>query len=106
MARRHVVVVVLGVAGALIAPHAVSASATVSCPFQGNTVRVVIANDKEGPRSCNATCVWAYPSGNLSVPMRGAGGAMLQIGESKTVYNANAPNKIDGLVTSDITCNR
>jgi hypothetical protein len=37
---------------------------------------------------------------------RGAGGAVLGAGESKTIYNNTAPMKIDGVAASGITCNR
>jgi hypothetical protein len=87
---------------ALLAATELQAAATVACPFQGKTVQVVIANTKDGPRSCNAVCIWSY----TNVPLRGAGGAMLETGETRTVFNNTAPFKIDGLVTSEIVCNR
>ena len=90
--------------GTLLAAGAGHAAATVSCPFQGNAARVVITNSKDGPRSCNALCVWAYA--NAQVPLRGTGGAQLETGEAKTVYNSSAPYPINGVVTSEINCNR
>ena len=77
--------------------------ATVSCPFDGKLARTVISNPKDIQRSCNATCVWAY-GGN--VPFRGAGGAILAPGETKSVWNASAPMKIDTAVASGITCDK
>lgn len=77
--------------------------ATVSCPFDGKLARTVISNPKDIQRSCNATCVWAY-GGNM--PFRGAGGAILAPGESKSVWNASAPMKIDTAVASGITCDK
>jgi hypothetical protein len=55
-------------------------------------------------RSCNATCVWFY--GGSNVPFRGAGGSVLAPGETKSVWNANAPMKIDTAVASGITCDK
>jgi hypothetical protein len=88
--------------GAMLAATELEAAATVSCDFRGKTVQVVIVNSKDSPRSCNAMCVWRY--GNVA--FRGAGGAILANGETRTVYNSSAPSAIDGVVTSDITCNR
>ena len=88
--------------GTLLAATELEAAATVSCNFRGKTVQVVIANSKDGPRSCNAVCIWSY----ANVPLRGAGGALLETGETRTVYNSTAPYNIDGVVTSDIFCNR
>ena len=78
------------------------ADATVACTFNGKAVQAIITNSKDGPRSCNATCVWSYNN----VLYRGAGGAVLGAGESKTIYNNTAPMKIDGVAASGITCNR
>jgi len=77
-------------------------AATVTCPFDGRAVRTVIANPRDKARSCNATCIWRYGQ----VLYRGAGGAMLAAGESKTVYNALAPVKIDAAVQSGISCDK
>jgi hypothetical protein len=78
------------------------ADATVACNFNGKAVQAIIVNSKDGPRSCNATCVWSY----ANMLYRGAGGAILGAGESKTIYNNVAPMKIDGVAASGITCNR
>jgi hypothetical protein len=78
------------------------AGATIVCNFKGNAVQAVIVNSRDLPRSCNATCVWYY----ANMPLRGAGGAVLAAGESKTIYNSVAPVKIDGLAASGITCNQ
>jgi hypothetical protein len=97
----------LGIASLMITAWVVAAlpaaaDATLTCDFKGRTVRAIIANSKDGPRSCNASCVWYY--GRISY--RGTGGAALDSGETKTVYNSIAPVKIDGLATSDLNCNR
>jgi hypothetical protein len=72
------------------------------CDFSGRTVKAIITNSKDGPRSCNAWCVWYYGG----VTYRGNGGAALDSGESKAVYNSIAPVKIDGLAAKDLQCNR
>jgi hypothetical protein len=77
-------------------------SATVTCPFDGRAVRTIIANPRDHARSCNATCIWRYGQ----VLFRGAGGAQLGPGDSKTVYNALAPVAIDAAVQSGITCDK
>ena len=81
---------------------AARADATVACPFNGKQVQTVVTNSKDGPRSCNAVCVWRYGD----IALRGLGGAMLQSGETKTVYHIVAPYPIDAVVGSDINCNR
>ncbi len=87
---------------ALVIATSAEAAATLTCPYQGKQVQVVITNSKDGPRSCNAVCVWSY----AKVPLRGQGGAALESGESKSVYHSTAPVNVDGLVTSDLNCNR
>jgi hypothetical protein len=85
-----------------VAANPAAAGATINCPFNGTTVAAVIVNSKDLPRSCHATCVWYY----ANMPFRGTGGAVLAIGESKTIYHATAPVKIDGVAGSGITCNQ
>ncbi len=104
MKARRIIMFWAGLSSLLLAAGASHAAATVSCPFQGKVVRVVIANSKDIPRSCNAVCVWAYA--NAQVALRGAGGAALELGESRTVYNSVAPYPVNGVVTSEINCNR
>jgi hypothetical protein len=77
-------------------------TATVTCPFDGRAVRTIIANPRDTTRACNATCIWRYGQ----ILYRGAGGARLAPGESKTVYNALAPVKIDAAVESGISCDK
>lgn len=101
MARRVVAVFLAGALGVGAAAPA-DAAATVACRYNGKNVQAVVTNSKDGPRSCNAACVWRY--GNVAY--RGTGGAVLEDGETKTVYNSVAPYKIDGVVASDIQCNR
>ena len=101
MARRAVVVLLASALAAVTAAPA-DAAATVACRFKGKNVQAVITNSKDGPRSCNAACVWRYGS----VAYKGMGGAQLEDGETKTVYNSVAPYTIDGVVASDISCNR
>ena len=91
-------------AGAAQTETGAPAGATVSCPFEGKLARTVISNPRDIQRSCNASCVWYY--GGSNVPFRGAGGALLAAGESKTVWNATAPMKIDTAVASGITCDK
>jgi hypothetical protein len=88
-------------AGLVVAGPA-AADATVTCRYDGKKVQTIISNSKDGPRSCNAVCVWHY----RNIPFRGVGGAMLDNGETKAVFNATAPYTIDGVVGSDINCNR
>ena len=107
MQRARAIIVCIGAAagvltGVPLGPRSAHADATVTCPFQGKQVQTVIANTKDAPRSCNAVCVWRYGD----IALRGAGGAVLQSGESKTVYHTIAPYPIDALVGSDINCNR
>jgi hypothetical protein len=102
----------LGVAALLIALGLIAlgsaasaparADATLVCDFSGRTVKATITNSKDGSRSCNAWCVWYYGR----ITYRGNGGAALDSGESKTVYNSIAPVKIDGLAAKDLQCNR
>lgn len=103
MLRTRAILVGVGtLAWALLAAPALHAAATVTCPFNGKQVQTVVANTKDAPRSCNAVCVWRYGD----IALRGEGGAMLQPGESKTIYHTIAPVPIDALVGSDINCNR
>jgi hypothetical protein len=107
MRRTRAIIVGIGAAGIVLSgvlagARTAQADATVTCPFQGKQVQTVIANTKDAPRSCNAVCVWRYGD----IALRGAGGAMLQSGESKSVYHSIAPYPIDALLGSDINCNR
>ena len=102
MARRVGAMGLLAILMGLATVGPAAAGATVSCPYSGKKVQVIITNSKDGPRSCNAECVWRY--GNVAY--KGAGGAMLETGEAKTAYNSIAPYPIQGVVTSDINCNR
>ena len=79
-----------------------NADATLSCVFRGKTVQVVIANTKDGPRACNAVCIWRYPGGLF----RGLGGAALEGGESKSAFNGTAPAPVEAVHSSNLSCNR
>jgi len=100
--RNALGVAILGALLSLAPSPAARADATVACPFNGKQVQTVVTNSKDGPRSCNAVCVWRYGD----IALRGLGGAMLQSGETKTVYHIVAPYPIDAVVGSDINCNR
>ncbi len=99
MARRLATLTFLAV---LLAAAAAQAQPTVICKFHGKAVQTILINTKDGQRACNAVCVWRY--GNVA--FRGAGGALLQSGETQTVFNSTAPFDIEAVIGSDVSCNR
>jgi len=95
-------VAVTTLAAAVWASGHAHAEATLTCNFQGKNVQVLITNSKDGPRSCNAECVWRA----TNVPFRGIGGAQLEAGEAKTAYRGQAPGPVTSLYSKNLTCDR
>src|SRR5262249_46244301 len=87
---------------AMLLPGSTHAEATLQCNFKGKNVQALITNSKDGPRSCNAECVWRA----TNVPFRGTGGAQLGPGESQTAYRGQAPLPVTSVYSHSLTCDR
>jgi hypothetical protein len=98
---RWVAMMVVALASMLV-PGGARAEATLACNFKGKNVQVLITNSKDGPRSCNAECVWRA----TNVPFRGTGGAQLEAGEAKTAYHGQAPMPVTSVYSHSLTCDR
>ncbi|MBV8167715.1 MAG: hypothetical protein JO021_13045 [Alphaproteobacteria bacterium] len=97
-----VVVALAPMLGPLFVPGFARADATLACNFKGKNVQVLITNSKDGPRSCNAECVWRA----TNIPFRGTGGAQLDAGEAKTAFRGQAPMPVTSVYSHSLTCDR